>query len=157
MGGHRVIQLLSNELIVDEDDYSFVNSLGLSIVTRGHLKHVYINTQPYYKLPLHRVLLNVTDGSIIVDHINRNGLDNRRENLRLTSKSGNAINMRTNINKKSGLPKGVYKERDGYKAQIKYNGINRYLGHFSSVEKAEARYKLEVDKYWKLHAEGKIL
>lgn len=144
----RVIKVLTYELLIDEQDFNFVSSLGLSIVVRGHLCHVAINTKPYYKQYLHRVLLNVTDSSKIVDHINNNGLDNRRCNLRITTKMGNSLNMRVNHNKKSMLPKGVYKERDGYKAQIKYNHINRYLGHFNTVEAAEAAYKAEVEKFW---------
>lgn len=41
---------------------------------------------------MHRVILNVTDGKIIVDHKNGNGLDNQRHNLRLSDKSTNAFN-----------------------------------------------------------------
>ena len=142
------IVVLGNTLLLDPTDYDFCKSLGLSIVVRGHLRHVVINTQPYYKQYLHRVLLGVTDSNAIVDHINNNGLDNRRSNLRVTTKMGNALNMRVNHNKKSGLPKGVYRERGEYKAQIKYNHINRYLGHFKTIEAAEARYLEEVKKFW---------
>lgn len=145
----RVIKVLEHDVIVDEDDYAFVASLGLAIVKREELRHVAINTQPYYKQYLHRVLLKVTDGNKIVDHINGNGLDNRRCNLRITNKVGNALNMQVNRNKKSGLPKGVYKERDGYRAVIQINCLNKYLGHFSTVEAAEARYKQELENYWK--------
>lgn len=150
MGGHRIIIVTGYEVLVDERDYEFVSSLGLSIVHRHEtLKHVCINTKPYYKKYLHRVLLLLDDPRKIVDHINQNGLDNRRDNLRITNKVGNALNMKVNKNKKSGLPKGVYKERDGYKACIQYNGLNRYLGHFLTVEKALARYTEEVEKYWR--------
>ncbi len=145
----RVIKVLDCEVIIDESDWEFVKSLGLSIVKRDHLRHVIINTQPYYKQYLHRVLLNMTDPDILVDHRDRNGLNNSRSNLRKIGKVGNALNMRVNINKKSGLPKGVYKEREGYKAQIKVNYIERYLGHFSTAAEAEARYNLECEKYLK--------
>ena len=147
MGGSRII-VLGYEVLVDEQDYELVKSFGLSIVVRDHLRHVYINTQPYYKKPLHRILLGVEDPNIIVDHINGNGLDNRKHNLRLTTKVGNALNMRVNHNKKSGLPKGVYKEREGYKAQIRVNKRDEYLGHFSSISEAEAAYIKRVQLYW---------
>lgn len=148
---HIEIKVLDEIVLIDESDYEFVKLLGLSIVRREDLKHVMINTQPYHKQYLHRVLLNVTDSRIIVDHRNNNGLDNRRDNLRKTNKMGNALNMRVNKNKKSGLPKGVYKERGEYKAQIKHGHINRYLGHFKTVEDAERAYKAEQERFWKLH------
>ena len=147
-----VIRVCGCEVIVDEADATFVANLGLSIVRRGDLCHVVINTQPYYKKYLHRVLLNITKSSVIVDHINSNGLDNRRSNLRLTTKVGNALNMPANRNKKSGLPKGVYRERNGFKACIQINGLNKYLGHYNTPEEAEVRYKKELAKYWEAHA-----
>ena len=153
MGRPIEFKVLTHTVIVDEEDFKFVSGLGLSIVVRGHLRHVAINTQPYYKQYLHRVLLNVKDPNVIVDHKNNNGLDNRRDNLRRTNKVGNALNMRVNATKKSGLPKGVYKGKPSngaprYRAIIQIDKINWHLGTFDSIEKAEAAYKKESDKYW---------
>jgi len=148
VGNHRIITVLSHTILVDEEDYEFTSSLGLSLVKRQDLVHVMINTKPYYKKYLHRVLLKVEAGNKIVDHINHNGLDCRRSNLRVTDKVGNALNMRVNKTKLSGLPKGVYKERAGFKAQIRIKGLDRYLGHFTTVEKAEEAYKTANEKYW---------
>jgi hypothetical protein len=154
MGGFVEFKVLSHTLLVDTEDYEFVKTLGLSIVVRGHLRHVAINTQPYYKQYLHRILLGVTDTNIIVDHKNNNGLDNRRENLRLTNKVGNALNMRVNINKKSGLPKGVYKGKTSVEGKLRYRAIiqidkvNWHLGTFDTIAEADAAYKKESNKYW---------
>ncbi len=144
----KQIQVLDCNVIVDVDDYEFCRLLGLTIVRRAQLKHVIINVQPFYKQYLHRVLLGVTDPKVIVDHINGNGLDNRRCNLRITNKVGNALNMSVNKNKKSGLPKGVYKKRDKYRACIQINGLNKALGVFKTVEEAQAAYQAELNKYW---------
>ena len=144
----RSLRVTNEIVIVDEEDFAFVCSLGLSIVRRGDLKHVYINTQPYYKQPLHRILLRVDDPNVTVDHKNRNGLDNRRENLRATNKVGNALNMSVNKNKKSGLPKGVYRKGDKFKAQIKVDGLEFYLGSYKTPDKAEKAYKRANENYW---------
>lgn len=142
------ILVTSKWTAIDTEDLKFVSTLGLSIVVRDSLEHVYINTQPYYKQPLHRVLLGVTNPEVIVDHKNHNGLDNRRFNLRCTNKVGNALNMKVNKNKRSGLPKGVYKKGDKFKAVITVNGMEFYLGAYSSVEMAEAIYNKANNNYW---------
>ncbi len=59
--------------------------------------------------------------------------------------------MSINKNKKSGLPKGVYRQRDGYKAQVTINHIEYYLGHFKTVAEAEAAYLFKVQSYWSEH------
>lgn len=56
----------------------------------------------------------------IVDHIDRNGLNNQRSNLRITTQSINIANAGMFANNTSGY-KGVVKYRSGWKAQIKYH------------------------------------
>lgn len=154
MGNHRVIEVLGHCVIVDEEDYNFVRSQGLSIVVRGHLRHVYINTNPWYKQPLHRVLYLYRQCMLtsdqIIDHINGNGLDNRRNNLRITDKVGNALNMRRNITKTTDLPKGVFTtQKEGrYRSCIKINKQSVWLGYFDSVQDAEAAYLQALSDYW---------
>lgn len=74
-----------------------------------------------------RVILNTDQ---FVDHINHNILDNRKSNLRIVTKSQNAIN-RTNP------PKGVSQMKNGlWYAYIKINRKMINLGHYSDIEEA---------------------
>jgi len=66
---------------------------------------------------MHRLLLDAKKGQR-VDHINRNTLDNRRANLRITSPSINVINSGAYINNKSGY-KGVSTKKTGYQVEIR--------------------------------------
>lgn len=89
---------------------------------------------------LHREILKAPD-HLEVDHVNRNGLDNRRSNLRLATHSQNAVNKEK---PKSGTSQfrgvSLYRPRGLWQAQIKVNGKNRGLGHFKSEVSAARAY-----------------
>lgn len=85
---------------------------------------------------MHRVILGVTDRNLIVDHINGNGLDNRKENLRIVSKATNSQNrQRSRINNRCP---GVFwvEARKKWFARITHNYKIIHLGCF--IEEDEA-------------------
>ncbi len=89
---------------------------------------------------MHRQIMNAPKGSI-VDHKNRNSLDNTRGNLRFATPSQNACNTRRR-EKGSSQYRGVRFEKDKrrWQAVIRYNGIRRHLGYFDSEEEAARAY-----------------
>lgn len=98
---------------------------------------------------IHRLIMGVTDKDIVVDHINHNGLDNRKSNLRICTSSQNTCNCLTSKNNKSGH-KGVYwsKERKKWCAQISINNKTKGLGRYDTIEEAiEAREKAAKEYY----------
>lgn len=102
---------------------------------------------------LHRVIMARKLGrplvkGELVDHINGNGLDNRRENLRLATTSQNNQNSRLPRTNTSGY-KGVYweKKRAKWHAQITINNICIFLGRFEDKEIAYQAYCEAAIKY----------
>jgi len=93
-----------------------------------------------HKIYLHRVVLCAGSGDI-VDHINGNTLDNRRENLRIVSASKNQLNRGTQRNSKTGV-KGVswHQARRKFRAELQFLGKKRHLGYFLSLQEAEEAY-----------------
>lgn len=86
---------------------------------------------------LHRFILNAP-ADRLVDHINGDTLDNRRENLRLCTPSQNCIN-RPSIGG-HGF-RGVYLRRSGtWGAKIQVEGEITHLGQFATVEAAARAY-----------------
>ncbi len=82
----------------------------------------------------------------IVDHINRNPLDNRKKNLRLASRSQNNCNTSLYKNNTSGI-KGVHFRKDNSKwtAYIQKKGNFIYLGQFDTKEEAiKARNEVTI-------------
>lgn len=98
---------------------------------------------------LHRYILEVSDDSIVVDHINHNGLDNRRCNLRVCTNSQNICNCCIPKNNKSGH-KGVYwdSNRKKWNTQITINKKTIHLGRYDNIEDAIRVRNEAAKKYY---------
>ena len=85
---------------------------------------------------LHRFLLDAQLGQY-VDHINKNTLDNRIENLRFVTNQENGFNRKLGKNNTSGIM-GVEwnKQKSKWGAKIKVDYLVRYLGAFDDINDA---------------------
>lgn len=82
-----------------------------------------------------------------VDHVNHDGLDNRRENLRVCSNAQNMWNRKgPQRNNRSGYI-GVYRKRSKWSACICTNGKTRYLGVYETPEEAARVRDAAAKKY----------
>lgn len=101
---------------------------------------------------LHQFILNAGE-DVEVDHKDRNGLNNTRENLRAATHSENQWNRTKYSNNQVGF-KGVSLKKDRnnkkYLAQIKVNGKVGHIGYFYSAEEAAKAYD---QKAIQLHGE----
>jgi hypothetical protein len=97
---------------------------------------------------LHRSLMGITDGSILIDHKNGNGLDCTRSNMRVCTKEQNSYNRGKQKSNTTGY-KGVYqdKKESFFSAQIGFNGKRIRLGYFKTKEEAAHAYNEAAKKY----------
>ena len=104
-----------------------------------------INRKP---VRLHQLLLRESlQKGKVVDHINRDRLDNRRSNLRIVDYQRNAINAKISSSNKSGH-KGVFfdKQTSRWRAQITVKGKTLSLGRFEDILDAiAARHCAETE------------
>lgn len=89
---------------------------------------------------LHRLILSPLPTEL-VDHINRNPLDNRRRNLRLATKSTNGMNRPAQLNNTSGF-KGVsfHEPTERWRAYITRDKRTTHLGLFDTKQEAAKAY-----------------
>lgn len=101
-----------------------------------------------HSITMHKQIISTQKGKL-VDHINHNTLDNRKENLRVVSYAQNLYNMRTPKDNTSGY-KGVSwdKATEKWIAYIRKHGILKYLGRFLKVEEAASAYNTAAEKFF---------
>lgn len=98
---------------------------------------------------LHRFIINAPFGKF-VDHIDGNGLNNQKTNLRLCTNSQNMMNQKMHKDNRSGY-KGVrfHKSSKKWQARICINYKDIFLGGFKTAILAHEAYKKAVLKYHK--------
>jgi hypothetical protein len=131
--------------LVDDDTYEYLNQFKWF----AHKN----NSGPFYavrtdrtsgkqiKICMHRLIMGISDPKILVDHKDRDGLNNQRYNLRMANKSQNNANRRARRNGSSKYLGVCWDKREKkWRVQIKKNGIIKHVGMFSNEDDAALAY-----------------
>lgn len=126
--------------IVDDDDYEILKDYKWYVGTHGYAQRCKYKNGRTEAILMHRVILNARDGEL-VDHINGNKLDNRKENLRIANQAQNMRNCGIRATNTSGY-KGVrfHKASKKWKAEITKDYKNYHIGMFDTPEEAARAY-----------------
>lgn len=141
--------------LVDDEDYEWLSQWKWCPHKNGHATYAHRNLKigdHWGVILMHREIMKLQPGDgIIIDHIDRNSLNNQKSNLRVSNKSQNAINSRLNCNNSSGY-RGVFLDRrDGkWYSQIRVNYKKIHGGRFEDKVSAALSYdKLAIKHYGK--------
>jgi len=147
---YREIKLTQGKVaIVDAEDFKELNKFKWSAFKGRNVFYAQRNVWAHGKgkvIFMHRQILNPPDG-LETDHINRNGLDNRKMNLRSVTRSENAYNAKLENRNISGY-KGVRfdKQRKRWMARCGGHSSMKFLGRFKTLEEAVAARAKYVEK-----------
>jgi len=136
---------------VDKIDFDYFENTRLSVrINRGIPRAVYSHwdkTKKKHVVELVSRLITRAPKGMVVDHKNRDTLDNRRSNLRICTRVQNQQNRGVFKSNTSGY-KGVWfrKERDKWYCVVKTGGKRTYRGGFSTKEEAAIEYNNVVRK-----------
>ena len=143
---------LRGSIIIDTNDLPLVRDYQWHVEdSRRNLQYGQASTNgklPTKTIRIHRLLISNAEQ---IDHINHNGLDNRRCNLRACNNRENNCNKNFSLNPKSGHTGIRYNEKGGsYYARIMVHKKDVSLGHYKSLEEAlEARKQGELKYFGK--------
>jgi hypothetical protein len=137
-----------NTVTFDDIDISLVYCYTWHIVRKTRANYAATNIKRGKTVYMHQLILSTDNPLLEVDHIDGNGLNNCRNNLRLVTRKQNARN-RNIINTNTGH-KGVsyIESRRQYHATIWYNNRTISLGRFKDLEDAIKAYKFASKLYF---------
>ncbi len=124
--------------LVDAKNYDWLTKYTRSLHDTGAGKAQYaVRGSHGRKIFMHREIMKTPPG-LVVDHINRNGLDNREDNLRNCTRLQNLQNRYWHAGRSQF--RGVCPQGDKWMATVGYNGKTIYVGLFEDeIEAAKAR------------------
>lgn len=134
--------------LVDDEDFERINSFKWC-VGKTSFHHYAMRRDGKKTLFMHRFIVDAPKG-LLVDHINRNGLDNRKENLRVCTaqqnrRNGGLSKLNTSGYKGVSWNKGIHK----WSAYITANYKRIHLGYFDDKTEAARAYNNAAKQYFK--------
>lgn len=141
--------------LVDDEDFEFLSQFKWKANKTKPERTFYAArslkrevNKPRKMLYLHRLIMN-TPRELSVDHIDGNGLNNQKSNLRNISQAANSLNRtRLSSTNKSGFT-GVYwsKQKNKWHALVAFRTKSKHLGFFDDVHEAAIAVKTFKDEY----------
>ena len=134
--------------IIDDEDFDRASQLNWYLDRTKSPNRIYVRNikqinNKVYKIRLHQFILGRQPRGIDIDHANGNGLDNRKCNLRLVTRSQNNLNRhkkRSDAVASKIIGVSYHKKINRWISEIRINKERRYLGCFKTELEAAATY-----------------
>ena len=141
-------------VFIDGEDFDKIKGYKWCLQVRNNTNTLVVatnikNGSRQKQLRITDIIMNRQKGQV-VDHINHNTLDNRKENLRLCTQSENLKNSSRHKDNASSKYKGVYldKKSGSFYSRISFNYKRINLGSFKTEVDAAEAYNIASLKYY---------
>lgn len=130
--------------LVDDEDYQKISQFTWYLVKVNDLSYaqriVLLESGKRTHVKMHHDIFGKCSGKVL-DHANRNGLDNRKQNLRFATRSQNNANARVKTNSKSQV-KGCWfnPKTNLWVSWLAFEGKKIYVGKFKNLEDAKIAF-----------------
>lgn len=141
------------EVFIDKDDLKTIDRFNGTWFAKSDQCNMYAAMSVGRKgkqktIRMHRIIANCNENKLHIDHINHNGLDNRKTNIRMCTPAQNMKNMTSD--RGTSKYKGVSWRECYHKwvAQIGVDNKKVHIGHYSDEKEAAIAYNEAAKKYF---------
>lgn len=147
--------VIGNYALVDDADFDKISKYNWT--AWRHRNTIYAVSGNDSK-KMHRFILGLVDPKIKADHIDRNGLNNQRVNLRACQNKQNIRNSKIQSNNNTGFKGvGLHKQTGKYRSRIKVDGVQIHLGLYCTAKEAAIAYNESAIKHFGEYANINII
>lgn len=146
--------------LVDDEDFERVNQFNWSLIEWSGCQYAKRKTKGT-TISMHQFILDTTEE---VDHIDGDGLNNQKVNLRAVTHAKNIQNQRTQTRSVSGYrgvtffpDSGRWKRKKPWRARIKIDGHDRTIGYYLTPEEAAEAWNAVAVEAWGEYARLNII
>lgn len=130
-------------VLLDDEDFNYLNQFKWKAHKAKHTIYASRNIKVSGKwktILMHRVILNLNDKNTFTDHIDLNGLNNQKHNLRIANRSQNNANRKSTKNSSSKFLGVFFNKKTGkWYASVRKDNKHNHLGYFfDEIEAAKA-------------------
>ena len=144
----KEIKLTQNQIaLVDDNLFNYLSQFKWRCDSHGYAIHSFREGKKVKSIFMARLIMG-EPADRMIDHADRNPLNNQKYNLRIATRGQNRSNSVPSIKTSSykGVCKIKFNKSNPYMATIKHNKVSHHLGYFKNEQEAALAYNQKASE-----------